>query len=330
MLFLKLSGSTKSKTNNTSAQDDDERIDITLQNKPDDRYLNQFFKLFIDDQDLDEILLNSLNGLWLVKKGISTGSSSPFKDLESMILWLQEFSFNQGLRLDPLYPSNGGPILHQSLTYRWHAVIPPASADGPLFSLRRHRFETINLLDFGTADLLSPLINAFKNNEPILICGATSSGKTTLLTSMLKQFSLEDRAFIIESLPELPLLSPKWVRLSERPPNVEGIGAITMEKLIQESLRLRPDRLVVGEIRGHEARSFIELLFTGSGGIIATLHAGTPEQALYRLMFLAGKENGDDPASIFLKNNITLCVAMMGRNPPHLKSVSRLTPNGWA
>lgn len=322
MLFLKLSRYQNQKLQHTNIVEESDQFK--------NQYLNYFFGLFDEDHDLDEILLNSLSGLWLIRKGVSIGKASPFKDLESTVLWLQEFSFSQRLRLDPLYPSNGGPILHNSLTYRWHAVIPPASMDGPLFSLRRHRFETIDMADFGCPNLLVPLMRSFEENEPLLICGPTGSGKTTLLTSILKQNAIEDRVFIIESLQEIPLLSSKWVRLSERPPSIEGVGEITMEKLIKESLRLRPDRLIVGEIRGHEAKSFIEMLFTGSGGVLATLHAGSPEQALYRLAYLAGDgESNNDPSLIFIKNGITLCVAMMGRNPPHLVSVSRLTSNGW-
>ncbi len=295
-----------------------------------DPYLHSWLDLF-RDESLDELLLNGLNGLWLVKKNLVEHSSSPFQDLDEMIIWLQEFAQEQGTRLDPLYPSNGGPLKIDGFPgfFRWHCLIPPASQDGPLFSLRRHRFESLKLADFAPPKLTNPLSEYFLAGESILICGATSSGKTSLLSSLLKEYSLKERVFILEALPEFPLLSPRWVRLTEKPPNVEGVGVIPMEKLVQETLRLRPDRLVVGEIRGSEARSFLELLFTGSGGVAATLHAGTPDQALFRLLSLARYPSFDDPSSFFVKNGITLSIAMMERNPPRLVQVSRLSNGSW-
>src|SRR5262249_16652907 len=158
------------------------------------------------------------------------------------------------------------------------------ASDGPLFSLRRHRFNELTFDDF----LLSKTQGAFleesvRIGRSILICGATGCGKTTFLALLLRAFSLHERVAIIEQIPELPALSSGWIRLAERPASLDGAPSFDLEQVFREVLRLRPDRLVVGEIRSREARPFLQAMASGHGGSMATLHAASPEQAFERV-----------------------------------------------
>jgi pilus assembly protein CpaF len=282
-----------------------------------------------DDPEVDELLINGTRSATLIKGIANHHQSSLFSSADDMIRWLQEFSIRRQTRLDPLCGHAGGFLADQSLGggFRWHCMLPPLTQDGPLFSLRRHRFSSVGLQSFrASKEAHEKLRKHFQERLPLLIAGATGSGKTSLLAALLQEQALQERVFTIESLPELPLSSPFWVRLVERRASLEGAGAVDMGRLLHESLRLRPDRLIIGEIRSTEARAFIEALLTGHSGMAATIHAGNAKEAVSRLAQLADRHAKDSERWLFeVCKSAKLAVVTLQRSaPPQIKSIEYL------
>lgn len=195
-----------------------------------------------------------------------------------MVHWLQDFSFSQGVRLDPLKPYSGG-YLHEH-NVRWHCLIPPVAIDGAVVSLRRHEFTALTLADFNDPhNLCDDCLTHVRGYKPLLVCGSTSSGKTTFLASLLRAVCQQERLAILESIVELPLMSSLWMRCQTQ-------GDTSMEVLIEEILRLRPDRFVIGEIRGQEIIAFVKAMTIGHLGLLTTLHAESSRQVQARIRFL--------------------------------------------
>ncbi len=275
---------------------------------------------FFADPTVDEVLVNGTHGLWLVQAAGLTGRPSPFASTAAFSGWLLALARREGVRLDPLCGAAGGSLMQES--FRWHCVLPPLSQDGPLFSLRRHRFDVLSLCDFAAAPaVLAAVAAAMTARSCVLVAGPTGAGKTSLLVALLRAYAAAERVVIVEALAELPRVSAACVRLLERRANLENIGEVGMARLVSEALRLRPDRLVVGEIRGSEARVFVETLGTGHGGMMATIHAGSVEEALARLRCLAGPDGGvTRPA---------LHVVLVERGcPPRIRSLTHVD-GGW-
>lgn len=256
---------------------------------------------FFVDQQVDEVLINSSRSMVTIAGNRVKVSRSPFGSGQEMLHWLTLFAREEGVRLDPLCGSAGGMVDPERLTQiwthagqlRWHALLPPLSQDGPLLALRRHRFGVISLTDFGgTDEVKSQLLQAMASRRSLLIAGPTGSGKSTLLVALLAAHASQERVVILESVAEIPSLFPTWVRLLERLPNLEGVGAVALDRLLKESLRLRPDRLVLGEVRGREAQPFFNALLSGHDGAMATIHAGTVHEARHRLGALASNQGG--------------------------------------
>jgi len=287
----------------------------------------RLFAVFADPQ-VDELLVNGLAGLWLVAGGHTSRGTTPFNSLETMVVWLSELARRHGLRLDPLCGSAGGTL--EGHAYRWHCVLPPLSQDGPLLAIRRHRFSEVSLANF-TADpkSLSALLAAAKSRAHLLIVGPTGSGKSTLLAALLREFALNERVVLVESLSELPTPSPCSVRLLERQANLEQVGAVSLTRLVHEALRLRPDRLVIGEIRSHEAAAYLEALLSGHLGVMTTLHASSVGDALARLSLLA--RGAGWTAAPLGWDGVPLVVAVLERGArPRLAEVAslRFVPSG--
>lgn len=250
------------------------------------RFLERIINLF-SDKNVDELFFNGASVVF-VKSGCSVRKvRSVFENNIDMTDFLVEFAASQQVRLDPIIGFAGGELIDPP--GRWHVVLPPLSRDGPIFCLRRHRFEILRLQDFLFADAVKlDLIRHISLGCPLLIVGSTGSGKTSFLSSLLKEFAIDKRVVIIESLPELRQLGSNWVRLLERVATRNGVAAITSETLLAQALRLNPDCIVIGEIRAGEARTFIEAARTGHNGVVATMHSGSVEEAVSRLQTLAG------------------------------------------
>jgi len=276
---------------------------------------------FFDDLSVDEVLINGTSSVCLVTGGRYALRSVPFQSPVELAVWCQTWARRQGVRLDPLVGAIGGSF--QGHDYRWHSVLPPIAPDGPLFSLRRHRFNALDIHSFAlTAAQILAIKAAMMRRANLLICGPTGCGKTSILAALLRAFAADERVIIVESLAELPLPTPYSVRLIERQANLEQIGGVGLERLLRESLRLRPDRLVVGEVRGPEARVLCEALMSGHGGVLATMHAGSPAEAVAKLRFLAGMSTFTSPSQRWEGAAIEVLQMQRGA-PPHVESLTR-------
>lgn len=242
------------------------------------------------ENNLDEILIDGSANKWAVKHSLRTSHPAPFACARQFQDWIQDLAFSQGLRIDPLHPCEGGEL---EGGFRWHGILPPACPDGPLFSLRQHRFSALNSADFfRDAVTRDEVRKSWMDNRPMVICGKTGSGKTTLLVSLLKEWAFAERVLILETLQEIPRLAPPWVRLVARAPNQEGLGGLSLDLLLQNALRMLPDRIVVGEMRQREATVFFHACQTGHAGVLSTLHAATPRAAKARLTALLAESSG--------------------------------------
>jgi pilus assembly protein CpaF len=194
-----------------------------------------------------------------------------------------------GRRVDELSPMADARLADGS---RVNVVIPPLAVDGPALSIRRFtgaRPGPDELVARGTIndELRALLASAVRDRRSILISGGTGSGKTTLLNALSAYVAPEERVVTIEDAAELRLRQPHVVRLESRPPSVEGRGEVTIRDLLRNALRMRPDRIVIGEVRGPEALDLLTALNTGHGGALSTVHANSPADALSRLETLA-------------------------------------------
>jgi pilus assembly protein CpaF len=186
-----------------------------------------------------------------------------------------------GLRLD-----RASPMVDARLTdgSRLHAVIPPLAVDGPCVTIRRFGARSVGLHEFGLEGAAATFLRwAVAAGWNLLVAGATSAGKTTLLNALSQAIAHDERIVTIEETAELRLAQPHVVRLEARPPNAEGAGGVTVRALVRAALRMRPDRLVVGEVRSGEALDMLQALNTGHDGSMSTIHANGPADALARL-----------------------------------------------
>lgn len=204
-----------------------------------------------------------------------------------------------GRRLDDAQPYVDG-LLPGAV--RLHAILPPLSAGGTCLSLRMLRTETVHLSDLERVDMCTPaqgerLRRMVAERDAFVVTGGTGAGKTTLLAALLAEVDPSERILVVEDVLEIPVHSGHVVRLQARPPNVEGHGQITLVDLVRQALRMRPDRLVVGEVRGPEVRELLQALNTGHEGGCATLHANKPGDVPARLEAL-GALAGMSPQAV--------------------------------
>jgi pilus assembly protein CpaF len=241
-----------------------------------------------DDPDVSDVLVNGHAEIWVDRgRGLERVPGS-FASDGDLIATVERVIAPLGLRLDRLAPMVDARLPDGS---RLHAVLPPAAVAHPLVAIRRftQRVESLEqLVDSGTAtsDQVSRLAQSVRHRETIVVSGGTGAGKTTLLNLLGTQIPDGERVVTIEDAAELNLPG-HVVRLEARPANTEGVGEITIRMLLKSALRLRPDRIIVGEVRGAEALDLISALNTGHRGSLTTVHANSPEEAMLRLETLA-------------------------------------------
>jgi pilus assembly protein CpaF len=219
----------------------------------------------------------------LERTGIAFGSEAALRETIERIL------APVGRRVDEAEPLCDARLPDGS---RVNVVIPPLALDGPALTIRRFRprgFGPDDLVAAGTLSrpLLDVLARAVRSRCSLLICGGTGSGKTTTLNALSEFIEAGERVVTIEDAAELSLRQPHVVRLEARPPNVEGRGEVTIRRLVRNALRMRPDRILVGEVRGAEALDMLTALTTGHDGSLTTVHAGSCAEALRRIETLA-------------------------------------------
>ncbi len=240
---------------------------------------------FLLDEEISDILVNTHRQVYVERLGKLELTSAHFRDEAHLRLIIDRIISKVGRRLDESSPLVDARLMDGS---RVNAIIPPVALDGPILSIRRFRRRALsieNLLELGSvsepmAHLLRGIVRARIN---ALVTGGTGSGKTTLLNILSRYIPEGERIVTIEDSAELQLQQPHVVRLETRPPNIEGKGTITQRELVRNALRMRPDRIVVGEVRGDEVLDMLQAMNTGHDGSLTTLHANGPRDALHRL-----------------------------------------------
>jgi len=237
------------------------------------------------DPTISDILVNKHDVIYIERRGKIERTNVRFKDDEHLMRVIERIVSSIGRRIDESSPMVDARLQDGS---RVNAIIPPLSIDGPVVSIRRFGADPLrmtalienNALTKDIADMLQMCVNARLN---CLISGGTGAGKTTLLNALSAFIPEDERIVTIEDSAELQLQQPHVVRLETRPPNIEGKGEVTQRELVKNSLRMRPDRIVIGEVRGGEAIDMLQAMNTGHDGSLTTIHANTPRDALARL-----------------------------------------------
>jgi len=237
------------------------------------------------DPTVNDILVNTYKRVYVERKGLLELTSIQFRDDVHLMGIIDRIVSAVGRRVDESSPMVDARLSDGS---RVNAIIPPLSVDGPVLSIRRfgkHRLTAEDLLnnDSLTPVMLELLRGCVKARLNVLVSGGTGAGKTTFLNVLSSYISNRERIVTIEDAAELQLNQEHVVRLETRPPNIEGKGAIYQRQLVINALRMRPDRIIVGEVRGEEALDMLQAMNTGHDGSLTTIHANTPRDALSRL-----------------------------------------------
>jgi pilus assembly protein CpaF len=245
------------------------------------------------DDEVTDILVNGHEQIYVEKRGKLHRTDIAFHDDHHLMLIIDRIVSQVGRRVDEASPMVDARLPDGS---RINAIIPPLALDGPALSIRRfgrRRYDIASLVENGslTRQIVEFLYAAVRARLSMLVSGGTGSGKTTMLNCLSAFVPEDERIVTIEDSAELSLQQPHVVRLETRPPNLEGKGEITARDLVRNCLRMRPDRIVVGEVRGGEVIDMLQAMSTGHDGSIATIHANNPRECLGRLemmMLLAG------------------------------------------
>ncbi len=241
------------------------------------------------DPSVEEVMVNGPRSVYVERGGQIEPTSVAFGDEEELRNAIERILAPLGRRIDELSPMVDARLADGS---RVNVVIPPLAIDGPSLSIRRFgvkRPGPDELVELGTltGSQLRCLAEAVSARRSILISGGTGSGKTTLLNALSSFIAGSERVVTIEDAAELRLQQPHVVRLESRPAGVEGRGEVTVRDLLRNALRMRPDRIVIGEVRGPEALDLLTALNTGHDGALSTVHANSPTDALSRIETLA-------------------------------------------
>ena len=241
------------------------------------------------DPGVDEVMVNGGGSVYVERAGRLEESSASFADPDELMHAIERILAPLGRRVDEASPLCDARLPDGS---RVNVVIPPLSVDGPCLTIRRFRrggFSLAQLVENGTLPptVAEHLADAVGRCRTLLVSGGTGCGKTTTLGALSGAIPEGERIVTIEDAAELRLHQPHVIRLEARPPNVEGGGEVTIRQLVRNALRMRPDRIVVGEVRGAEALDMLMALNTGHDGSLSTVHANSPEEALRRVEVLA-------------------------------------------
>ncbi len=244
----------------------------------------------LEDPSINDILINGPRKIYIERGGVLEHSDLRFLDDRHVMRVIRRMISPLGRRIDESSPIVDGRLADGS---RINAIVPPLALDGPCLSIRKFRKDPLTaeeLLANGafSEDALEFMTNAVVSRRNILISGATGSGKTTLLNILSQYIPKTERVVTIEDAAELQLRSGHVVRLETRPANNEGVGEITARELVKNALRMRPDRIIVGESRGGEVLDVLQAMNTGHSGSMSTVHANSAADALTRLEMMVG------------------------------------------
>src|SRR5262245_21652001 len=242
-------------------------------------------ELLLKDKKIGDIMINGPKKIYVEKEGRIQRSEVVFRDSEHLLQIIDRIVSRVGRRVDETSPMVDARLPDGS---RFNAIIPPLALDGPVVTIRMFGSRPLSqddLLRFKafTPEMLALMEGAMKARLNIIISGGTGSGKTTLLNTLSSFIAADHRVITIEDAAELQLQQDHVVRLETRPANIEGRGAITATDLVKNALRMRPDRIIIGECRGAETLDMVQAMNTGHEGSMTTVHANTPRDALSRL-----------------------------------------------
>ena len=286
----------------------------------------------LKDPTITDILVNGHGRVFVERFGVLEPSPVRFKDERHLVRIIQKIVSAVGRRIDESSPLVDARLADGS---RVNAVVPPLALDGSLLSIRKFAKVPIGmerLIEIGSipapvAEVLKAVVASRRN---VLISGGTGSGKTTLLNAMSSYIDGRERIVTIEDSAELQLQQEHVVRLETRPPNIEGRGEVTQRDLVKNALRMRPDRIILGEVRSGEAFDMLQAMNTGHDGSMTTVHANTPRDALSRVEQMIGMSGIDIPArssraQIASAINVVIQVARLSDGRRKLVSLSELT-----
>jgi pilus assembly protein CpaF len=286
----------------------------------------------LKDQTVSDLLVNGPNQVYIERNGRLERTEARFNDSQHLMRIIERIVSRVGRRVDESSPMVDARLPDGS---RVNVIIPPLALDGPSMSIRRfggHKLSTDSLIQNNTAtramiDLLEACVRGKLN---VMISGGTGSGKTTLLNILSNFIPATERIVTIEDAAELQLRQEHVVRLETRPANIEGKGAVKQRQLVINALRMRPDRIIIGEVRGEEAVDMLQAMNTGHEGSLTTIHANTPRDAISRLetMIAMAELNLPDRAirqQIASAINLIVQVSRMPDGTRRLMSISEIT-----
>jgi len=283
----------------------------------------------MSDPSISDILINGPKSVYIERRGRLEKSSIQFHDNSHVVQIVQRIAAQTGRRVDETSPTVDARLPDGS---RLNAVIPPIALDGPLVSIRRfgsQPLQTTDLLNYGsiTEEMLVFISACVTARMNVLVSGGTGSGKTTLLNCLSGFIPETERTATIEDAAELRLQQPHVVRMETRPQNVEGEGEVSTFDLVRNALRMRPDRIIVGECRGPEALDMLQAMNTGHQGSMTTIHANTPRDAMDRLEMMVGMAGFDIPIWVIRRQvaNAINIVVQASRLPGGKRKVVKIS-----
>jgi pilus assembly protein CpaF len=284
------------------------------------------------DPKISDILVNDKDHVFVEKNGLLTRVDCSFRDDRHMLQIIDRIVSRVGRRVDESSPMVDARLPDGS---RVNAIIPPLALDGPSMSIRRFGGGPVaanQLVQYKSIspEMMEVMAAAVRARISILISGGTGAGKTTFLNILSRYIPQSERIITIEDAAELQLAQENIVRLETRPPNVEGLGAIRQRQLLINSLRMRPDRVILGEVRGEEAFDMLQAMNTGHEGSMATVHANTPRDALTRLESMVAMCNLNLPEKTVRQQiasaiSIVVQVSRMSDGSRKVTSISEIT-----
>jgi pilus assembly protein CpaF len=289
-------------------------------------------ELLLRDPEISDILVNRYNQVYVEREGKLEETEITFQNDGHLFRIIERIVSMVGRRIDESSPMVDARLQDGS---RVNAVIPPLALDGPVLSIRRFRTDRIGAQDLvGRQTLTQPMLDFMKGvvaaRLNVIVSGGTGAGKTTLLNALSSFVSDKERVVTIEDAAELVLRQRHVVRLETRPPNIEGQGAVRQRQLVVNALRMRPDRIIVGEVRGEEALDMLQAMNTGHDGSLTTIHANSPRDALYRLDTMVAMANLNIPdravrQQIASAVNLIIQLSRMADGTRKVSAISEIT-----
>jgi len=286
----------------------------------------------LSDTGISDIMVNGPHGVFVERHGKIEKTDVSFKDNEHLMSIIERIVSKVGRRVDEASPMVDARLADGS---RVNVIIPPLAIDGPALSIRRFGVKPLkmeNLLANGslTEEMAAAFEAMVKARMNILVSGGTGAGKTTFLNVLSSSIPNDERIITVEDAAELILQQEHTVRLETRPPNIEGKGAVTQRDLVRNALRMRPDRIIVGEVRGGEALDMLQAMNTGHDGSISTIHANAPRDALSRIETMVLMAGFDLPSKAIREQiasalNVILQLSRMSDGTRKVVTVSEVT-----